>query len=340
MRTLAAFVMTVSLLPAQFAVDKSADPCVDFYQYACGVWMKQNPIPPDQPEWGSFSVIQQKNLETLREILEAVAKPGPNRDATQQKTGDYYAGCMDEPAIERRGLSPLQPDLARIAALSDKSQIAAELVHLHRMGINAVFAFSSSQDFKNSSQEIAEVDQDGLGMPDRDYYLKNDAKFAGLRKKYLAHLGKVFQLAGDAPSKATAEANVVMKIETALAKGSLDRVTMRDPEKVYHVLTTAELAGLAPSFQWKEYFGHIGSPPIGSLNVAEPDFVRAVEGALKDVSLDDWKTYLRCRLVERAPMMPKAFVDENFDFYGRTLAGAKELQPRWKRCVEAVDGQL
>ncbi|HLJ16705.1 MAG TPA: M13 family metallopeptidase [Bryobacteraceae bacterium] len=340
MKIIAAFLMTVSLMSAQEPVDKSVDPCVDFYQYACGVWMKQNPIPPDQPEWGSFTALQQRNLEILRNILEDAAKAGPSRDATEQKIGDYYAGCMDEAAIERRGISPLQPDLDRIAAISDKSQIAPELVRLHRIGVTAVFAFSSSQDFKNSSQEIAEVDQDGLGMPDRDYYLKDDGKFAAIRKKYVAYLQKVFELLGDAPTKAAPEASVVMTIETALAKGSLDRVSLRDPVKVYHMLTTTQLTDLAPSFRWAEYLRNVGAPRITSLNIAEPEFLRTFENVLKDTSLDNWKTYLRWHLAERAPMMPKAFVDAHFDFFGRTLAGVKELPPRWKRCVEGVDAQL
>ena len=323
------------------ALDKSADPCSDFYQFACGNWIKNNPIPADQSRWGRFSELAERNREVLRSILDESAAPAPNRDPITRQIGDYYAACMDEKGIEAKGLKPLEPELNRIVALKDKTQLADEIARLHRIGTSAVFDFGSGQDFKNSTSVIAQFDQGGLGLPDRDYYLKDAPESVEIRHKYVAHLRKMFELAGEKADQAAADADAVMKLETALAKGSLDRVSRRDPEKVYHKMTARELEALGPAFQWNVYFRETGAPAFSAINVAWPDFVKAVNEQIQTASLDDWKTYLRWHVLHSsAALLPAAFVQENFNFYGKVLTGAAELRARWKRCVDLTDNQL
>ena len=232
------------------ALDKTADPCVDFYQYSCGGWMKNNPIPPDQASWGRFNELAERNRAVLRGILEQAAK-ATRRDANEQKIGDYYSSCMDEAAINQKGIAVLKPEFDRIDAVKDKSELPALLAHLHRQGINVLFGFGSGPDFKNAKEVIAQADQAGLSLPDRDYYLKTDPKSEELRKQYVEHVTNMFKLLGDSPEKAAAEATAVMNIETALAKGAMDRTERRDPEKVYHKISEQEWQALTPSLSWK-----------------------------------------------------------------------------------------
>ncbi|HEY2168804.1 MAG TPA: M13 family metallopeptidase, partial [Candidatus Angelobacter sp.] len=321
-------------------MDKTADPCVDFYQFACGGWIKNNPIPADQSIWSRFGELTERNRQELRGILESAAK-ATNRDANEQKIGDYYSTCMDEAAIEKKGAGVLKPEFDRINALRDKSALPALIAYLHGQGINSLFSFGSGADFKNAKEVIAQADQGGLSLPDRDYYVKDDAKSVELRKQYLQHVANMFKLLGDAPDKAAAEATSVMNVETALAKGSGDRVERREPERVYHKMPLTEWQSLAPSFSFTRYLAGTGTPAFDSLNVAEPNFFKALDAELKSVSLDDLKIYLRWQLVHsQAESLPKVFQDENFNFYGKTMRGTKELQARWKRCVSAADGDL
>jgi len=322
-------------------LDQSIDPCNDFYAYACSKWKAQNPVPADRPSWGRFNELQQRGEYIVRDILEKASAERPGRSSNEQKIGDYYASCMDESAIEKAGTKPLEQDFQSIAAVKSKAELPKEIVRLHREGTDALFGFDSGSDFKNASQIIAEVDQGGLGMPDRDYYFNDDPKSVELRKKYVEHVTKMFTLMGDDPGKAAAEAKVVMEIETGLAKGALDATSRRDPQKIYHKLTNQELAALSPAFNWTTYFEGVGAPRFDSLNVSEPDFVKSVQEVLSAHSLDDWKTYLRWHTVHsNARLLPTAFVNENFDFFGKTLQGTKELRPRWKRCVSYTNEDL
>ncbi|HKC00640.1 MAG TPA: M13 family metallopeptidase [Terriglobales bacterium] len=315
-------------------LDKNVEPCTDFYAYACSKWAARNPIPSDRSSWGRFNELQQRGEYIVRDILEKAEVDRPGRSANEQKTGDYYASCMDEGAIEKAGTKPLEQDFHSIVAIQSKPELTKEIVRLHRAGADVLFGFSSGSDFKNASQMIGELDQGGLGMPDRDYYFKDDEKSVELRKKYVAHVAKMFALLGDDQGKAEAEAKVVMDIETGLAKGALDQTSRRDPQKIYHKLSNQELAALSPAFNWNAYFEGVGAPHFDSLNVVEPDFIKNMQEVLSGHSLDDWKTYLRWHIVHAtAPTLPAAFVNENFDFFGRTMQGTKELRPRWKRCV-------
>jgi endothelin-converting enzyme/putative endopeptidase len=323
------------------AIDKAANPCQDFYQYACGNWLTRNPIPADQARWGRFQELDERNKQALRAILDTAAKPEPGRDSVTRQIGDYYAACMDEKGIDARGLAPLQAEFDRIRQLSDKAQLAAEIARLHRIGVASLFEFSSGQDFKDSTKVVAQLDQGGIGLPDRDYYLKDDRKSVELRQKYLAHVQRMFELAGRTPETAKAYAATVMRMETELAKGSLDNVSRRDPEKIYHPMKKADVAALAPAFQWAEYYAGARAPDFQAIVVSSPEFFQAIDRQIQDTTLEDWRVYFGWHLLHsEAPLLPSVFVQENFEFYGRTLTGATEMRPRWKHCVDFTDNQL
>ena len=338
-RPLTSLPYTPSLAPA--FLDRSADPCVNFYQFACGNWNKLNPIPADQPRWDVYAKLQTDNMRYLWGILEAEAKPSGNRTPTQKLIGDYFAACMDDAAVEKAGAAPLKPRLQEIAALHSLSDLPPLLGQLHLENSNALFGFGSNQDFADSNSVIAFAAAGGLGLPDRDYYVKTDAKSQEIRARYLDHVATMMQLLGDSAVTARAEARTVMDIETVLAKASLTRVEKRDPYKIFHKLTRAQFEALTPSFGWAAYFQAIGLPAPAEINVTEPAFYQEVETELKTRPLADWKAYLRWHLVHaQAPYLSSTFVNANFDFYSKYLRGVTALQPRWKRCVRNVDRDL
>jgi endothelin-converting enzyme/putative endopeptidase len=319
-------------------LDTKIDPCGNFFRYACGGWIDANPIPPDESRWGVDEQLGDRNRAMLRAILEkAAAQPTPET----QKIGDFYAACMDEARIDGLGATPLKPWLDRIAALPDKNQLPALIASLQRDGVSAMFDFGVGQDARNAEAEIAIADEGGMGLPDRDYYLKTDRDSVALRTEYRHHVARMLTLAGEPADEAERDSGVVLAIETALAKGALDRVARRDPQKTYHRLTRAEIDALTPRFGWSAYLAGLGAPPVDALDVTETKFFQSFDTVIAETSLDDIKTYLRWRLVsDSAPWLAKPFVDENFAFYGKRLTGTKELKPRWKRCVAAVDGAL
>ena len=326
-------------------MDKTVDPCVDFYSYSCGGWIKNNPIPADQASWSISGKLEDDTRAQLRGILEEAAKTDIPRDSIHQKIGDYYASCMDVSAIDKLGSKPLLPELVRIAAIESKQELAGYISTAQfppSLDIGGMlFAFRSDQDYKDSSQVIAEIDQAGLGLPDRDYYFNVDPKSAEIRKAYLAHMSRMFELVGDPPQQAAAEAATVMRLETALAKGQMTRVERRDPPNLYHKMTTAELQKLMPSFDWAAYFTKTGAGSIASLNVVAPDYFRTLNNEITNQSLADWKTYLRWHAINSAAnSLSSDFVEETFNFYGKTLRGRQELPPRWKRCTNDVDEDL
>jgi putative endopeptidase len=315
-------------------------PCMDFYDFAVGGWRARNPIPPDYADWGIIEVVERRNQETLRRILENDAASNASQGSNQRKLGDFYASCMDSKAIDTDALKPLEPEFMRISAIHDLPSLEAEIARLQTLGVDAPFVFTSQQDFKNSATEIGVAWQGGLGLPNCTYYTKQDRKSRQIRRQYLAHTRRMFQLLGDSRPRAAAEAAVVMQIEMRLARASMTPVELRDPKAVYHTMPLTELDSIAPSFSWKEYFQKIGQPELRSINVAQPKFFKVVNAVLTTVPLPDWKTYLRWHLIDAAAhYLSDPFVDEDFAFE-RILTGAQKLQPRWQRCVNATDAAM
>jgi len=334
----AATAKAVPPAPGLPVLDTAVSPCQDFYLHACGPWIASNPLPDDQSRWGTFNKLAEENLAILHGILEEAqtsSKP------ELKKIGDFYAACMDEKAVEAKGLAPLKPMLDRIAGLKDKSQLTPLIADLHLMGVRALFGFGQQQSFTDATQAIAVADQSGLGLPDRDFYFKDDDKSKEQRAAYLVHVARMFELAGEKPEAAKAKADAVLRLETRLAEASMDRVKRRDPANRNNPHTFEKFAALAPTIDWAGYTKAVGAPAFDSLNVNNPGFFPALEKTLAETDIADIRTYLAWHTLRGAAQwLPDAFVQENFAFYGKTLSGAKEIRPRWKRCVSATDTAL
>jgi putative endopeptidase len=320
-------------------MDTKTSACADFYQYANGGWLMANPIPAAYPAWGVANVLDEKNREALHQILEEAAKNTTARKGSnEQKVGDYYAACVDEAKIETDGLKTIQAELDLIAKIKDQAALQKEIAHLHSIGINAAFGSGSNQDFKNSAEVTAGLFQGGLGLPNRDYYFKSDDKSKTIRDEYLKHVAKMFELMGDDPAKAAAEAQAIMKLETKLAEGSKTPVELRDPEQNYHRMRMAQLSEVAPAIDWVAYFQGTGLMQKPDVNVGQPEFFKALNTQMTATPIADWQTYLRWNLINgTASALSKQFVDEDFHFKGTILQGSKENLPRWRRCVTATD---
>jgi putative endopeptidase len=321
-------------------IDKMLDPCIDFYQYACGNWLKKAEIPADQTSWGSFTDLRERNTAVLRDILEKVSTADPRRNPIDQKIGDFYGSCMDEKTVNAKGIDPLKPELDRVEAVRDKTALIDAIAHDHLLGANSFFDFGSEADLHNASMDIAALDQSGLTLPDRDYYIQDNAKMIEMRRHLVDYVTQVFTLAGQSPQQAGDSAKIVLRIETALANAAMDRTLRRDPKNLDHKMERDQARALAPNVYLNQYLEAVGSPTFASLNVRNPEFFQKLNGILDAESLDALKVYASWHMLSvSAPWLSDPFVQANFQFR-HALTGQAEIQPRWKRCVNATDGAL
>jgi endothelin-converting enzyme/putative endopeptidase len=324
------------------SLDRSVDPCVDFYKFSCGGWQKLNPIPPDQASWSVYAKLAIENQQFLWGILKDDADATRPRTPVQQKVGDYFAACMNTSAIDALGTKPVQPAIERIDALKSRTGIAIAIARLHH-DLAGTYFFSAGvgQDAVDASTEIVQVGSGGLGLPDRDYYLKTDPKSVKIREQYTAFVQQILTLAGEPAGQSASDAQAILKIETALAKATLTRVERRDPHKTYHMMTVAELSQLAPAIDWTGYLATEGAPGVTKLNVSQPEFIKAVQAELTGEPIDALKAYLRFHMLSAAaPYLSEPFRQANFDFFSKTLRGVPAMPPRWKTCTQGVDRSL
>ncbi|MGZ6480058.1 MAG: M13 family peptidase, partial [Bdellovibrionales bacterium] len=325
------------------SMNREVQPCENFYQYSCGGWIKKNPIPADQASWDVYGKLTLDNQKFIRELLEDAAKPSDKRTPAQQKIGDYYHACVDEAAIEKADIQPIQEDLKAIAAMQSTADLSPVLAkdHLRGLGQGTLFSVSSDQDYSNSQSVIAFANRAALGLPDRDYYTKTDKKSQEIRAKYMDHLRQSFELLGDSKELAAKQADQVMALETTLAKSMLTRVEMRDPHKLFHKMPMAKFKAMLPAIKWELYLKTLGIQDGGSINVTEPKLYGEIQKQLKKTPLANWKAFMRWTTVHNtAPYLSKRFADSDFEFYGKVLRGVKEQRPRWRRCAIWTDALL
>lgn len=321
-------------------MNKSVDACDDFFEYANGNWVKNTAIPPSQSRWGNFNILAENNRDVLKKVLEGTPRNAP-AGSDAQMIGDFYRSCMNEAAIDKAGISPLTPFLKPIESMKSIKDVQHQLAVMHTMGVPVLFGFGSGPDLKNSSLVIANAGQGGLSLPNKDYYTKDDDKSKETRAKFVEYMTTLFKLAGDSPDAAAANAKTVMEMQTRLAMASLAPVEMRIPENRYNKIAFADAAAVTPDFSWDDYLAARGVAPLTEINLSQPKFFREVNAMMKDVPVENWKTYMRFSLLNSAAgALSKPFVDASFDFFGKYLSGTKEQQPRWKRCVQSTDGAL
>ena len=332
-------VSRASFVPENF--DTTVKPQDDFYRYANGSWLKRTAIPPEYSRWGSFDELMQRNISNLKLLCERASAQDNSPSAIEHMVGDFYASGMDEAAINQSGAAALNFEFTKISAIATPADVLNEIASLHKIGVNAGFEFGSEADFKDSNHELAQLAQGGLGLPDRDYYFRDDDKSKKLREAYVKHVAKTLMLLGDSQTSAQTGSQAVMKLETSLAQASLSAVQLRNPYASYHKMTVQKVESLVPDLNLTSYFTSVRAPSFTDINLAHPDFFKAFSVVLNTTPISDWKTYLRWHLVHTySPYLSEDYVRENFSFYGVTLTGTKVMKPRWKRVVTTIDRSI
>ena len=323
-------------------IDKTIDPCENFYRFSCNGWFKRNPLPPDQTSYGRFTELTELNRLRLKQILETTSAPVTTRSANEQKIGDEYASCMDTATVNKLGLAPLQPELDRIAAIKTPAELPALLAHLHSIGVRAFFGMGSNQDFADSTSVISFYGAGGLGLPERDYYTRTDAKSVEQRQQYVAHIKKIFMLAGEPEAQAARDADTVLAIETRLAKASLTMTEQRDPQNLNHPTDVLSFSRELTHFSLADYVAAAHAPAMGKANDMEPKFFAEFNAFVADTPISQIRTYLRWHLLHAyaGTSLSESFDQENWNFYAHILNGAEKQQERWKRCTRRVDQEL